>query len=173
VILLRSVAGWAGIFEDRFNREGIPFYYDGGKGFYETLEVKIILNLLKLIDNTRQDIPLLSVMRSPLGNFTTEELLEIRLSHPEEKYFTQALNKYIRSACEGGEASDLAQRLKSFMDKIYDWNYRSRYVHGSPMRIFKAQPPVYLPAMRAVFFLFKILHPCYFAYFCVCFFLSV
>jgi|LSQX01.1.fsa_nt_gb ATP-dependent helicase/nuclease subunit A len=129
VILLRSVAGWAGIFEDRFNREGIPFYYDGGKGFYETLEVKIILNLLKLIDNTRQDIPLLSVMRSPLGNFTTEELLEIRLSHPEEKYFTQALNKYIRSACEGGEASDLAQRLKSFMDKIYDWNYRSRYMH--------------------------------------------
>jgi ATP-dependent helicase/nuclease subunit A len=68
-------------------------------------------------------------MRSPLGNFTTEELLEIRLSHPEEKYFTQALNKYIRSACEGGEASDLAQRLKSFMDKIYDWNYRSRYMH--------------------------------------------
>ena len=35
----------------------------------------------------------------------------------------------IRSACEGGEASDLAQRLKSFMDKIYDWNYRSRYMH--------------------------------------------
>jgi ATP-dependent helicase/nuclease subunit A len=127
VILLRSVSNWAGIFEERFNKEGIPFYYDGGKGFYETLEVKIVLNLLKLIDNIRQDIPLLSVMRSPIGSFTTEELLEIRLEYPKEKYFIGALNKYI--AAHEGESAQLASKLKVFKEKIYDWSYRSRYMH--------------------------------------------
>ena len=127
VILLRSVANWAGIFEERLNKEDIPFYYDGGKGFYESLEVKIVVNLLKLIDNIRQDIPLLSVMRCPIGNFTTEELLEIRLKYPKEKHFIGALNKYVYLIEE--ESAELVNKLKSFIEKIYDWSYRSRYMH--------------------------------------------
>jgi len=129
VILLRSVVNWAGIFEERFNKEDIPFYYDGGKGYYDALEVRILVNLLRLIDNIRQDIPLLSVMRSPIGNFTTEELLEIRLKHPNEKHFIDALNKYILCAKEKEESFPLADKLKNFIEKIYDWSYRSRYSH--------------------------------------------
>jgi ATP-dependent helicase/nuclease subunit A len=129
VILLRSVVNWAGIFEERFNKEDIPFYYDGGKGYYDALEVRILVNLLKLIDNIRQDIPLLSVMRSPIGNFTTEELLEIRLKYPKEKHFIDALNKYILCAKEDEESFPLADKLKNFKEKIYDWSYRSRYSH--------------------------------------------
>ncbi|NLK64338.1 MAG: helicase-exonuclease AddAB subunit AddA [Tissierellia bacterium] len=129
VILLRSVTNWAGIFEERFNKVDIPFYYDGGKGFYETLEVKIVISLLKLIDNIRQDIPLLSVMRSPIGNFTTEELLEIRLKYPKEKHFIDSLNKYIYLAKEDEEPAELVYKLKTFTEKIYDWSYRSRYMH--------------------------------------------
>lgn len=143
VILLRSVANWAGIFEERFNKEDIPFYFDGGKGYYEALEVKILVNLLKIIDNIKQDIPLLSVMRSPIGNFTTEELLEIRLKYPKEKHFIGALNKYLLFAGESEEkynesheevpdgnfSKEFFYKLKSFMENIYDWTYRSRYSH--------------------------------------------
>jgi ATP-dependent helicase/nuclease subunit A len=143
VILLRSVSNWASIFEDRLNKEDIPFYYDGGKGYYEVIEVKIIVNLLKLIDNIRQDIPLLSVMRSPIGNFSTEELLEIRLKFPKEKHFIGALNKYIlleiqneaddsnadEETSDNEFSSELIDKLKKFSEKIYDWNYRSRYTH--------------------------------------------
>ncbi len=129
VILLRSVVNWAGIFEERLNKEDIPFYYDGGKGFYDTLEVKIVINLLKLIDNIRQDIPLLSVMRCPIGNFTTEELLEIRLKYPKEKYFIGALSKYILYTKDDNEQMELSAKLKNFTEKIYDWSYKSRYLH--------------------------------------------
>lgn len=143
VILIRSVANWAGIFEERLTKEDIPFYYDGGKGYYEAMEVKIIVNLLKLIDNIRQDIPLLSVMRSPIGNFSTEELLEIRLKYPKENHFIGALNKYILLGTKNkeGESSteqeiqdnefsqELIDKLKSFTEKIYDWSYKSRYSH--------------------------------------------
>ena len=133
VILLRSVVSWASIFEERFNKEDIPFYYDGGKGYYDTVEVNILINLLKLIDNIRQDIPLLSVMRSPIGNFSTEELLEIRLKFPKEKHFIDSLNKYILLVEDNGEnpekdySEDLLNKLKNFLQKIYSWNYKSRY----------------------------------------------
>ncbi|MDD4780198.1 MAG: helicase-exonuclease AddAB subunit AddA [Tissierellia bacterium] len=125
VILLRSVANWASIFEDRLNKEDIPFYYDGGKGYYDTIEVQVIVSLLKLIDNMRQDIPLLSVMRSPIGNFTTEELLEIRTKFPKEKHFISAFNKYISSDF----SLELTEKLKRFKGKIYGWSLRSRYSH--------------------------------------------
>ncbi len=127
VILLRAVSNWAGIFEERFNKEDIPFYYDGGKGYYEALEVKIVINLLKLIDNIRQDIALLSVMRSPMGNFSTGELLEIRLTSPKEKHFIDAVTIYMQSQ-KDGETSELACKIKDFIEKIYSWSYKSRYM---------------------------------------------
>ncbi len=42
--------------------------------YFDTFEVDTIINLLKIIDNPMQDIPLLSVMYSPIYNFTPTEL---------------------------------------------------------------------------------------------------
>ena len=123
VILMRSVSSWAGIFEEIFNEQGIPFYYDGGAGYFETIEIQVILNLLKIIDNIRQDIPLLSVMRSPIGSFETEELVQIRVRNPNYN-FIDALYDY-KNNCQ----DELARKLKNFIEKIEDWKKRSRYTH--------------------------------------------
>jgi len=56
------------------------------------------LSLLSIIDNTRQDIPLLSVMRSPIGNFTIDELIKIR-NGTKGNYIT-SIYKYIDSGEE-------------------------------------------------------------------------
>lgn len=42
------------------------------------MEVKVFLNLLSIVNNRAQDLPLLSVMRSPIGKFV-EELVAIEL----------------------------------------------------------------------------------------------
>lgn len=123
VILMRSVSGWAGIFEEIFNDHGIPFYYDGGTGYFETIEIQSILNLLRIIDNIRQDIPLLSVMRSPIGSFSTEELVQIRVRNPKYN-FIDALYEY-KNHCQ----DELAEKLKQFIDKAENWKKRSRYTH--------------------------------------------
>lgn len=123
VLLMRSVSGWAGIFEEIFNEQGIPFYYDGGAGYFETIEIQVILNLLRIIDNIRQDIPLLSVMRSSIGSFNTEELIQIRVKNSKFNYI-DALYEY-KNTCE----DELSEKLKYFINKIEGWKKRSRYAH--------------------------------------------
>lgn len=123
VILMRSVSSWSGIFEEIFNDQGIPFYYDGGAGYFETIEIQVILNLLRIIDNIRQDVPLLSVMRSPIGSFDTEELIEIRVRNPKYS-FIDALYDY-KNNCQ----DELSMKLRNFIDNVENWKKRSRYTH--------------------------------------------
>ncbi len=121
VLLMRSVSGWAGIFEEIFNDNGIPFYFDGGSGYYETIEIQVILNLLKIIDNIRQDVPVLSVMRSPIGSFEADELVHIRLKNPKLN-FIDALYEYKNNCYD-----ELALKIENFIGKIENWKKRSRY----------------------------------------------
>ncbi len=123
VILMRSVSNWSEIFEEIFEEEGIPFYFDGGVGYFETIEIKIIINLLKIIDNIRQDVPLLSILRSPIGKFTTEELIKIRVMSPKLNYI-EAVYAYKN---KGNDY--LSDKLRDFIEKIESWKKKSRYMH--------------------------------------------
>lgn len=130
VILSRAVSNIPTIYEETFRREGIPFYFEGGTGYFDTIEIQVMINLLKIIDNIRQDIPLLSVMRSPIGNFTTKELLKIRLKYPKESYL-EACQKYVEEieedASEEEFSRELIKKLEEFFVRISDWINRSRY----------------------------------------------
>ncbi|MEF9951574.1 MAG: helicase-exonuclease AddAB subunit AddA [Clostridium sp.] len=79
VILLRSTKGISDVFEQELAIQGIPCYSDTGGGYFDTIEIKTILSLLKVIDNPLQDIPLLAVLRSPIFSFTPEDLIDLRL----------------------------------------------------------------------------------------------
>ncbi len=77
-ILLRSYKSAAGRFRAALAAEGIPSVAQQGGGFFRSLEVTVLLSLLAVIDNPRQDVPLIAVLRSPLYGFTPDELSEIR-----------------------------------------------------------------------------------------------
>lgn len=81
IILLRSSNKLSPIFIEEFKNEGIPLFSEGGGGYFDTLEVKTIISTLEIIDNPIQDIPLIAVLRSPIGGFTTDELADIRLAN--------------------------------------------------------------------------------------------
>ncbi len=42
-----------------------------------------MLALLEMVDNPRQDVPLISVLRSPLFGFTADRLAEVRAAGPD------------------------------------------------------------------------------------------
>ena len=54
------------------------------------------MNLLKIIDNPLQEIPLVATMRSTIGGFTDNELVEIRLSDKYDNFYNTIKQEYAR-----------------------------------------------------------------------------
>ena len=64
-------------FERAFEEYDIPYSSFGARGFYETSEIQPLVNLLKVLQDPTQDIPLYGVLRSPLFGFTDEQLVAL------------------------------------------------------------------------------------------------
>ncbi len=78
-VLTRKIKGVSSVFAQELTRLNIPFYCEDDRGDYIiSLEISTIIAFLQIIDNPLQDIPLLTVMRSPMFHFTDEELAKIR-----------------------------------------------------------------------------------------------
>lgn len=86
VILLRSARIWAPLMIEELRLAGIPAQGDTSQGYFQATEVEIMLSLLKVIDNPQQDIPLASVLRSPIYGLSEEELAQVRLASPGSYY---------------------------------------------------------------------------------------
>lgn len=78
VLLMRSPKSRMADFGAALSRCGIP--YSGGEreSFFETLEISTVYSLLQIVDNPRQDVPLIAVLRSPLFGFAPDLLANIR-----------------------------------------------------------------------------------------------
>ncbi|MEL7657460.1 MAG: 3'-5' exonuclease, partial [Bacillota bacterium] len=116
VILLRGAKGYADIYYEALMREGIPAFVDTSDGYFDTLEIEIFLNLLRIIDNRKQDIPLLSILRSPIFGFTIEELIGIRIHSKETDYY-HAFAEYAIS----GVYTYLQEKCRGTMEQIHQW----------------------------------------------------
>lgn len=126
VILTRSLKGWTEEFSRILNQEGIPTFAGTKEGYFETWEVSTVLDYLELLDNFRQDLPLTSVLLSPFGNVTAEELARIRVREMKTEEegasapFFRAVVTFMKEAEEKDSA--LQQKLRAFQ-KQYE-SYR-------------------------------------------------
>lgn len=77
-ILLRSTKRHAHVYATALQHFGIPAKASAAGGFFEAKEIGFMLSLLRVIDNPGQDIPLLSVMMSPVYGFSPDDLAELR-----------------------------------------------------------------------------------------------
>ena len=78
VILMRTTSGWDEDFKAVLEDEGIPVYITSKTGYFAASEVQQLLQLLRVLDNPRQDIPLYGVMKSRFGGFSEEEIALLR-----------------------------------------------------------------------------------------------
>ncbi|MDV4151686.1 helicase-exonuclease AddAB subunit AddA [Clostridium sp. AL.422] len=124
VILLRATKNWSEVFLEELGYEGIPVYADTGTGYFETIEIRTIMSLLKIIDNPMQDVPMISVLRSPLVSFTAEELGDIRLLN-KEKYFYEIINEVSRDCYELSD--ELKNKCKVFINNLEKWRKKAIY----------------------------------------------
>ncbi len=76
VLLMRSPNSRVNTFVKVFKERGIPLNCPS-ESFKDASEIRVALSFLKAIDNTNDSISLLSVLKSPLYNFSDSEIAEI------------------------------------------------------------------------------------------------
>ncbi len=122
VILHSSPQNVAEAWVRTLSREGIPVYAELTGGYFDAIEVQIFLNLLAIIDNPLQDIPLISVLRSPIGGFSTEELITLRADCREGLFYEALKAGADRDTPLGHKAGGFLGRLKRWraQGELYD-----------------------------------------------------
>lgn len=109
-LLTRSRSGNIDLMK-AFAQSGIPLQITDAENYFQTFELTVVLNFLRIIDNPGQDIPLAAVLRSPICNFTTEDLAQIRLNSRDSDFYTAL------AACSTMD-KDLAQRCRAFLQLL-------------------------------------------------------
>ncbi|MBQ9832858.1 MAG: PD-(D/E)XK nuclease family protein, partial [Clostridia bacterium] len=84
--------------------------------------VQIFMNLLRVIDNRRQDIPLMSVLRSPIGGFSTDELI-LLVSNYRTGENDAILDALLRAADDG---TSLGEKCRILLGNIENWQNECR-----------------------------------------------
>ena len=108
VILLRSNAGWDEEFQNVLLQEDIPVMITRKTGYFTSKEIQTILAFLKTIDNPKQEIPLYATLKSLLGRFSEEEIVQVK------KMGEKNLYDNLKKVCKG----DLSDKVQGFLDTL-------------------------------------------------------
>ncbi len=122
VILLRSTKNINDIFNEMFKQNNIPIYIDNVTGYLDEIEVKTVISYLQIIDNPYQDIPMVSVLKSPFGNFTDDELIKIRMYDNNSSFYT-AMQKI-----SGNNSNELDKKVKEFITNLNNYMEKAKYL---------------------------------------------
>ncbi len=125
VVLLRSTKTLAPIYEKELALMNFPVFTDTGTQYLESVEIQTIIALLKIIDNPKQDIPLVTVLRSPIGQFDDNELVEIKLKGTTEK--TKYFYDILINAKDKVE-KQLAFKINNLLEKLDLWRKQQEYL---------------------------------------------
>ena len=129
VILMSSYKDAADIFTAELNAFGIDCFAEKS-GYFEKNEIRLMLALFKVIGNAYSDIPLLSVLRSPIASFTDNELVSVRKCK-KGRFFT-ALKEFVRLKNDRQISDDedikTAEKAERFLENLDRWRSYAKYM---------------------------------------------
>lgn len=106
VILLRSLKN-SDVFKEALLKRGVSVYLESSLEYFDNYEVKLIINLLKFIDNPYDDVSLLSILNSSLVNVSFDEIVDLK-----NKSYKKSLYDSIKNSDN--------DKIKFFLNKIYE-----------------------------------------------------
>ena len=112
MILLRSPGVVLHHYTRALGEENIPWVADGNEDFLSTTEVNVALAILRLVDNPRQDVPLLAALRSPVFGFTADRLAELRSNDRGEDFYSAVAAGAARGEQDCADFLDRLERLR-------------------------------------------------------------
>lgn len=121
VILLRATSNVAPIYEKELSELNIPVFSDTSAEYLDSVEIQTIMSVLKIINNPLQDIPLITVLRSSIANFTDNELVEIRLADRSESFY----NAMLKARISVNES--VSKKIDNFINLLEKWKESQQY----------------------------------------------
>ena len=118
-ILMSSYKNVSDIYISALNKEGIECFAQTG-GYFERNEVKMVMSIIRIIQNPYQDIPLLAFLRSPVFRFSDGELAGLR------KKSDGAIYSCVKAAAE--ESGELAEKCAAFLSTLGKWRDYTRFM---------------------------------------------
>ena len=125
VILTRSLKERANNYVQILRSANIPVISDSSAGYFETTEISDMLSLLWVLDNPRQDIPLASVLRSPIFRITDDDFATIKTLQKDKTDFYSSLQSVVESCVD----KKLQQKISDILTRLDGWRTLAR--HGS------------------------------------------
>lgn len=125
VILLRAVKSSTEAFRKAFEAEEVPLYVEEDNGYYNTTEIQQFVNLLKVIDNKRQDIPLISTLYSSIFGFSADELASIRIFANKTIREKVSFSEAFLLSCNADDC-ELNGKSKKVLETISRWKKFSK-----------------------------------------------
>jgi len=110
VILMRSPSTRLLDYRRALESRGILCAADAGEDFFASMEIAVLFSFLQVIDNPRQDVPLIAVLRSPLFGFVPDELAALRSQQRTGDFYDALL------LSEDGHSKEFLAVLRSLRD---------------------------------------------------------
>lgn len=110
-LLVRARNDFTEAVKNVFYSRNIPLVFDLEEK-KDIPELDLFVNVLRIVENPAQDVPLISVLRSFAGGFNENELSAVRL-YKKEGPFYAAAEEYAKNVPDG-----LAAKLRAFYGKI-------------------------------------------------------
>ncbi|MBN2851685.1 MAG: helicase-exonuclease AddAB subunit AddA [Clostridia bacterium] len=114
VILLRTIKTVSAEFVSTFRKYDIPVFADQELSFFENDEVSRVINVLSILDNPYQDIPLLSIMMSHFYHFTDKEMVVLTSKNKSDSIY-EAILAYAEPDAIKEKIDHMLKSLDHFM----------------------------------------------------------
>jgi ATP-dependent helicase/nuclease subunit A len=122
VILTRDFKHRANNYVQILRCANIPVVSDSSAGYFATTEINDMLSLLQVLDNPRQDIPLASVLRSPIFGLSDTQLARIKSPKNSESDFYSLLE----SVAKKSDVQNLRKKVSEILHRLDDWRTLAR-----------------------------------------------
>lgn len=112
IVVLCRTGGLANPLRNALSKRNIPLISPAGERLLETHEIRLVVSLLKVLDNPYQDVPLVAVMVSSLYGATPDELALIRTEQRTVPFYDA-----VRQFAEDHDH----RKTKKFLTMLEDW----------------------------------------------------
>ncbi|MDO1605440.1 helicase-exonuclease AddAB subunit AddA [Lactobacillus sp. YT155] len=105
-----------------FSKQNIPVLVTDSQNYFQTMEIQVMVELLKLIDNPQQDIALVAVLRSPIVQINEDELARIRINQRSFNFYT-AVKQYVEMSND-----ELSLKLEDFLNLLDELRFKANQI---------------------------------------------